>query len=68
MAIEASGNPMPRVINVDKNPAYPVALEALKADPNMAFRISDLTDPKSHSELVRIQSLMGRQNYRMTPD
>src|SRR5918994_501058 len=24
-AIEASGNPMPRVINVDKNPAYPAA-------------------------------------------
>ena len=31
-AIEASGNPMPRVINVDKNPAYPAAVEALKAD------------------------------------
>ena len=31
-AIEASGNPMPRVINVDKNPAYPAALEVLKAD------------------------------------
>jgi transposase-like protein len=31
-AIEASGNPMPRVMNVDKNPAYPAAVEALKAD------------------------------------
>ena len=31
-AVEASGNPMPRVMNVDKNPAYPAALEALKAD------------------------------------
>ena len=31
-AIEASGNPMPRVINVDKNPAYPAAVEVLKAD------------------------------------
>jgi transposase-like protein len=31
-AIEASGNPMPRVINVDKNPAYPAAMEVLKAD------------------------------------
>jgi IS6 family transposase len=30
-AIEASGNPMPRVLNVD-NPAYPAAVEALKAD------------------------------------
>ena len=31
-AIAASGNPMPRVMNVDKNPAYPAAVEALKAD------------------------------------
>ena len=31
-AIEASGNPMPRVMNVDKNPAYPAAAEALKAE------------------------------------
>ena len=30
--IAASGNPMPRVINVDKNPAYPAAVEVLKAD------------------------------------
>ncbi|MDQ6665670.1 MAG: DDE-type integrase/transposase/recombinase [Acidobacteriota bacterium] len=30
-AIAASGNPMPRVMNVDKNPAYPAAMEALKA-------------------------------------
>src|SRR3954451_20159729 len=31
-AIEASGNAMPRVIDVDKNPAYPAAVEALKAE------------------------------------
>jgi IS6 family transposase len=40
--IEASGNPMPRVINVDKNPAYPAAVDALKADgiipPRVALR------------------------------
>ena len=30
-AIKAPGNPMPRVINVDQNPAYPAAVEALKA-------------------------------------
>ena len=30
-AIEASGNPMPRVMNVDKNPAYAAAVEALKS-------------------------------------
>ena len=31
-AMEASGNGMPRVMNVDKNPAYPAAVEALKAE------------------------------------
>jgi IS6 family transposase len=31
-AIDASGNGMPRVMNVDKNPAYPAAVEMLKAD------------------------------------
>jgi transposase-like protein len=31
-AIEASGNAMPRVMNVDKNPTYPAAVEELKAD------------------------------------
>jgi IS6 family transposase len=30
--MQASGNPLPRVVNVDKNPAYPAAMEALKAD------------------------------------
>lgn len=28
----SSSNPIPRVINVDKNPAYPAAVEALKAE------------------------------------
>jgi transposase-like protein len=31
MALNAPGNAQPRVINVDKNPAYPAAVEALKA-------------------------------------
>jgi len=39
-AIEASGNPMPRVMNVDKNPAYPAALEALKADGSIPRRVA----------------------------
>src|SRR5450631_1213372 len=38
-AIEASGNPMPRVMNVDKNPAYPAALEELKADGSIPRRV-----------------------------
>ena len=38
-AIEASGNPMPRVINVDKSPTYPAAVEALKADGTIPSRV-----------------------------
>ena len=38
-AIDASGNPMPRVMNVDKNPAYPAAVEALKADGAIPRRV-----------------------------
>jgi transposase-like protein len=31
-ALSSLGNPVPRVINVGKNPAYPAAVEALKAE------------------------------------
>ena len=39
-AIKASGNPMPRVMNVDKNPAYPAAVEALKAGGLLPQRVA----------------------------
>ena len=39
-AIEASGNPMPRVMNVDKNPAYPAAMEELKAEGVIPRRVA----------------------------
>jgi len=39
-AIEASGNPMPKVINVDKNPAYPAAVEALKSENILPRRVA----------------------------
>ena len=39
-AIDASGNPMPRVKNVDKNPAYPAAVEGLKADGTIPRRVA----------------------------
>ena len=38
-AIEASGHAMPRVMNVDKNPAYPAAVEALKAEGAIPRRV-----------------------------
>ena len=37
--IEASGNGMPRVINVDRNPVDPAVLEALKADGAIPCRV-----------------------------
>jgi IS6 family transposase len=37
--IEASGNAMPRVINVDKNPAYPAAVEEMKAEGSLPRRV-----------------------------
>jgi transposase-like protein len=40
MAIYASGNPMPRVMNVDKNPAYPAAVKALKDDGSIPSRVA----------------------------
>src|SRR6202790_5182996 len=38
-ALNSSGNRMPRVINVDKNPAYPAAVEALKAEGTLPRRV-----------------------------
>jgi transposase-like protein len=32
-------NPIPRVINVDKNPAYPTAVDALKAEGTLPHRV-----------------------------
>ena len=37
--MEASGSAMPRVMNVDKDPAYPAAVEALKADGSLPRRV-----------------------------
>ena len=37
-ALRSPGNPVPRVINVDKNPAYP-AVEALKAEGTLPGRV-----------------------------
>src|SRR5436190_23606697 len=38
-ALSSLGNPVPRVINVDKNPAYPAAVEALKAEGSLPRRV-----------------------------
>ena len=38
--IDASGNAMPRVMNVDKTPAYPAAVDALKAEGALPRRVA----------------------------
>ena len=38
-ALSSPGNPIPRVINVDKNPAFPAAIEALKAEGFLPRRV-----------------------------
>jgi transposase-like protein len=38
-ALSSPGNPMPRVINVDKNPSYPAAIEALKSEGILPRRV-----------------------------
>jgi hypothetical protein len=50
-ALSAPGNPVPRVINVDKNPAFPPAVEALKDTKSVngtpAFMPTDTGYPKT---------------------
>ena len=38
-AFETMGNPIPRVVNVDKNPAYPAAVDALKEEGLLPRRV-----------------------------
>jgi IS6 family transposase len=38
-ALVAIGNPIPRVINVDKNPAYPAAVKELKREGTLPCRV-----------------------------
>jgi transposase-like protein len=36
-AFQSAGNPIPRVVNVDKNAAYPAALEALTGPTKLQY-------------------------------
>ena len=38
-AFRSPGNPSPRVVNVDKNPAYPAAVEAMKTEGTLSHRV-----------------------------
>src|SRR5262249_37401323 len=46
-ALSSAGNGMPRVINVDKNPAYPDAVEALKEEGILPRRVRLRQCPQS---------------------
>src|SRR5271169_2558288 len=59
-AIEASGNPMPRVMNVDKNPSYPAAVEALSTDCSDKSFVFSKSAPRSRSSQWFIASRLGR--------
>src|SRR3984885_604548 len=57
-AIEASDNAMPRVMNVDKNPAYPAAVEALKGEGSLPRRVA-LRQCKYLNNLIEQASMAG---------
>ena len=51
-AIDASGNAMPRVMNVDKNPSYAAAVEALKAEGAIPSRVVVLRQCKYLNNVI----------------
>src|SRR5262245_33890481 len=64
-AIEASGNAMPRVMNVDKNPAYPAAVEALKAEGALPRRGLCCWNP-SRAKIAVIDSIISGSPHNRT--
>jgi transposase, IS6 family len=79
-AIEASGNAMPRVMNVEKNPAYPAAADALKADGVLPRRVAlrrckylnnvieqDHRTVKKRVWLAKLRNKTVLQNHSMYP-
>jgi transposase, IS6 family len=72
-AIEASGNAMPRVLNVDKNPAYPAAVEALKAEGALPRRVrlrqcKYLNNVVEQDHRNREETSMARQGLWLVPE
>src|SRR5260370_1652268 len=50
-AFQSAGNPSPRVVNVDKNPAYPAAVEALKAQGTLSTPVR-LPESKTLNNII----------------
>ena len=70
--IEATGNPMPRVINVDKNAAYPATIEAMTAEGTLPRRVR-LRINKYLNNVIELRSQnreethVARQGLRLIP-
>ena len=66
------GNPHPRVINVDQNPAYPAAVEALKAEGTLRRRcrmrqckyLNNVVEPDHRTVKQRVWLAKGYGSFR----
>lgn len=71
-AFEAPGNPVPRVINVDKNAAYPVAVKELKAEGTLSRRcrlrqcryLNNIVEQSHRFVKRRMRLAMGYSSFR----
>ena len=64
-AMQSPGNPCPRVINVDKNPAYPVTIQELK-DKGVLSKRTRLGSGR-RSQTLRERELKLLREFGMTP-
>jgi transposase-like protein len=71
-AFQSPGNPSPRVINVDKNPAYPAAVRELKAEGALSKRcrlrqcryLNNIVEQDHRTMKRRAQGAMGYGSFR----
>ena len=70
--LQSEGNPSPRVINVDKNPAYPVAIRDLKAEGVLSKRcrlrqcryLNNIVEQDHRTVKRRARLAMGYRSFR----
>ena len=69
---QSEGNPSPRVINVDKNPAYPIAIRDLKTDGVLSKRcrlrqcryLNNIVEQDHRTVKRRVRLAMGYRSFR----
>jgi IS6 family transposase len=69
---QTAGNPPPRVINVDKNPAYPLAIEELRAEGMLSKRVrlrqcrylNNMLEQDHRTVKRRVRLAMGYGSFR----